>query len=450
MNNKNFRFRIIFRSALLALSIAATVLLAVYTPYIFTSVIAGIVSVVQVILLVRYVEETNKKLIRFFDSIEFSDFTATFSQPAKGKSFDELSKKFNEVIEHFRASTKEREEHYNYLHTVVEHISIGIIVFRKNGTVDLVNNSFRKLLRIQNLKEISELKKVDEQLAETIVSLKSGNSCMKKLFVGNELLQLSVYATEFRMRGEEYMLVSVQNIHNELEEKEIESWQKLTRVLTHEIMNSITPISSLASSVNEMVTADDGNPRKIDELDEDALANIQSALNTIEKRSGGLLNFVDIYRNLTRVPKPNFRHFQVRELFNRVASLFQVEFDKKGIRLECQLFPEQITLTADPDLIEQVLINLVLNSIYALRETKSPVIKFIAATDNGSTYIQVIDNGSGITEDLMDKIFIPFFTSRKDGSGIGLSLSRQILHLHKGSIYVRSTPGLETIFTLAF
>jgi two-component system, NtrC family, nitrogen regulation sensor histidine kinase NtrY len=450
MAYKNFRVQIIFRSVILSLSIVATVLLAVYSSFVFTSILAGIISVVQVVLLIRYVEETNLKLIRFFDSISFSDFTATFSKPAQGKSFEELNHRFNSVIEQFRTSSKEREEHYNYLHTVVEHISIGIVVFRKNGKVDLVNNSFRKLLRIQGLAYIKELDKVDAQLAEAVMSLKSGSSCLRKLFVGNEFLQLSIYATEFRMRGEEYMLVSIQNIHNELEEKEIESWQKLTRVLTHEIMNSITPISSLASSVKDMVSTDDGSPKKIEDLEEDTLSGIQSALSTIEKRSGGLLNFVDIYRNLTRIPKPNFSHFPVRDLFNRVTGLFQVEFDKKGIRLECQLFPEQIMLTADPDLIEQVLINLVLNSIYAMREVKSPAVRFVAATYNGSTYIQVIDNGAGITEDLIDKIFIPFFTSRKDGSGIGLSLSRQIMHLHKGSIYVRSTPGVETMFTLAF
>lgn len=448
MDFNNFRLQLVLRTILLVVSIVATVLLAVLSSFLFTSIIAGVLSLLQIILFILYAETATRKTNRFFDSISFSDFTANFSNNPSGTSFNKLNRKFNDVINHFKASSKEREEQFDYLKTIVDHISIGVVVFQNDGRVDLVNNSFRKILHISSVHDIKDIKKVDLALAEAMISIKSGHSCLKKLFVGNEFLQLSIYATKFRMRGEEFMMISIQNIHNELEENEIESWQKLTRVLTHEIMNSITPISSLASSVKDLVVRNDGSPKKTEEIDDECLESVQLALTTIEKRSAGLLNFVEVYRNLTRIPKPNFSHFPVRELFNRVTNLMQTDLDQKGIRIECNVFPQQIMITADPDLIEQVLINLLLNSVYALRQTKSPQIRLVASADDGSSYIQVTDNGSGITEDLMDKIFIPFFTSRKDGSGIGLSLSRQIMHLHRGSIYAKSTPFVETVFTL--
>jgi nitrogen fixation/metabolism regulation signal transduction histidine kinase len=434
----------------LAASICGAVLLFVYTHYYFLPALFCLLVVAQTLLLIRFLENNNRRLQRFFDAINYSDFTLGFSPSQRGRSFDELNQRFNEVVAHFKANRIEKEEHYHYLQTVVEHISVGIIVFRRNGDVDLVNNAFKKILHLAGISHVKDLEKTSVGLGETLLALNSGESCLRKMFLGNELLNLSIYATEFRMRGEEYMLVSIQDIHDELEETEIESWQKLTRVLTHEIMNSITPIASLASSMKGLISREDGSYKTLEEMEPEQIVSLQDALQTIEKRSAGLLRFVDVYRNLTRIPKPGFRHFPVRDLFNRVGSLLQHDLDQYGIRLESRIFPEQLMLTADPDLIEQVLINLVLNSVYALKETRSPYINLTAFTEGGAVYILVSDNGRGITEDLIDKIFVPFFTSRKDGSGVGLSLARQIMHLHKGSIYVRSRPGEETVFTLAF
>lgn len=258
-----------------------------------------------------------------------------------------------------------------------------------------------------------------------------------------------MYATEFKMRKEEYVLVAMQDIHAELEEKETESWQNLIRVLTHEIMNSMTPISSLASTVKGMLNP--GEEGEEPELDEDDKESIRTALSTIQNRSDALLNFVGAYRNLTRIPKPNFRRFSIREMFERGQALLAPRLEEMNVDLQMNIIPDNLMLTADPDLVDQVLINLLLNAMDALKTQESRRI-WLRATEqeNGKIVIEVADSGHGITPDILDKIFMPFFTSKREGSGIGLSLSRQIMRLHKGSISVKSTPGEGAVFFLVF
>ncbi|HNS45638.1 MAG TPA: HAMP domain-containing sensor histidine kinase, partial [Bacteroidales bacterium] len=210
-------------------------------------------------------------------------------------------------------------------------------------------------------------------------------------------------------------------------------------------------ISSLAVTVNEMLFDLTGDKPDLKPLDPEGIGEVISALKTIEGRSQGLLNFVEIYRNLTRVPKPNFRYFPVRELFDRNLLLLKPKLDQLNIRCSCVVTPENLMLTADPDLVDQVIINLVLNAIDAVKNKENPQITARALTSSsGRVIIELIDNGYGIKPDIIDKIFMPFFTSKRDGSGIGLSLSRQIMRLHKGMISVKSLPGEGTTFTLTF
>lgn len=405
----------------------------------------------QIYGLVNYVEKTNKRLSQFLESIRYSDFSLNFSDKGKGSSFDQLNSAFNEVIKEFKSTRKAKEEHFNYLQTVVQHITIGILVYRKDGEVDLFNNAIKRLFKVTNLRNIKDFNNIDKQIYECLQNIETGETQLLKVFTEDELLQLAVCATEFKMKSEEYMLVSMQNIHNELEEKEMESWQMLIRVLTHEIMNSITPISSLAGTVKELLIDEENNTLKMDNIDEETVSSAQSALITIEKRSQGLLNFVNTYRNLTRIPKPNFRYFEISELFERIELLLVAKFESTNIKFEHNVCPVKLKLTADPDLLEQVLINLVINAIDAVKNVENPTIKLYAYNlSNGKTIISVIDNGHGLKPDMLEKIFIPFFTSKKEGSGIGLSLSRQIMRMHKGSITVKSEPEKETIFSLIF
>ncbi len=450
MNFKNFRLTIVFRVLLIVAS-AILLLSIIQNPdFVISSIILIIVIVFQIVSLVKYVERTNRKLTTFLESIRHSDFVSSFSDQGLGKSFDELNTAFNEVINEFKKTRAAKEEHFNYLQTVVQHVSIGIIVFEKSGKVDMFNNAVKSLLKINNLRFIKDLDKIDSNLAELMENIKAGSREVIKVFIDDEILQLSVRATEFRMRQKDYVLVSLQNIHSELEAKEMDSWQKLIRVLTHEIMNSITPIVSLSSTVKEVLIDKDTNMLHKD-IDDDDVETSLSALTTIEKRSQGLLNFVQVYRNLTRIPKPNFRYFEVAELFDRVESLLKPKFQESSISCRFIVVPGSLKLTADPDLIEQVLINLVINSIQALKNTEQPKI-LVRATQisPNKVNINVADNGHGIKPDVMEKIFVPFFTSKKEGSGIGLSLSREIMRLHKGSLTVRSKPEKETVFTLHF
>ena len=448
---KQFRLQVVVRVILIVITVLSIFLLYQQTAYAVSTIILSFLLLVQTVSLIRYTEQTNRKLRRFFESIRHADFTSTFTDNELGKSFEGLNKEFNQVIDAFNKNKTEKEEHFNYLLTVIQHVTIGIIVFKKNGEVDVYNNSVKRLLQVKHLRKISHLSEVEEDLPNISMGMAPGDKTLVKLFVKDELLQLSVYATAFRMRGEEYKLVSFQDIHPELEQKEIESWQKLIRVLTHEIMNSITPISSLASTVNDILSEIQINnpPKDKDQLE--ALEDVVHAIATIENRSKGLLNFVEIYRNLTRIPKPNFRHFYIDKLFNRALELMKPKFEKLNIIYKVRIYPQDMKILADPDLVDQVLINLLLNAIDAVKDVENPQITIVASINlNNRAMIEIADNGKGIQQDILDKIFMPFFTSKKTGSGIGLSLSRQIMQMHKGSISVRSKPGEGALFTMIF
>jgi len=448
---RRFRIQVILRLLLLTLSFFLLFYLLDKTRYNVTAVILTGVILIQLIFLIRYVERTNRKLSQFLQSIKHSDFSTSFSDQGLGKSFEDLNRSFMEVIEEFKKYRAEKEEHYNYLQTVVQHVNIGIIAYNRDGKVDLFNNSVKRLLKVRHIRFISDLDMVKIGLPETLLNLKAGERTLIRLSIQDELLQISAYATEFRMRGEDYILVSLQDISSELDTKEIESWQKLIRVLTHEISNSITPISSLAATVREMLLDEDKDKVLLKALDKEDLEGVQGAIDTIQKRSQGLLNFVEVYRNLTRIPKPNFRYFKVSEIFDRAQQLLTPRMNELSISCSNKVFPPDLMITADPDLIDQVMINMILNAMDAVKGKENAEISILTTVNNNNrVVIDIKDNGVGIKPDILDKIFMPFFTSKKHGSGIGLSLSRQIMHLHKGSVSVKSQPGEGTVFTLTF
>ena len=450
---RNFRLRCTLRILLIGATMLGAVYLAVETTAYAGAAVLGLAVVLQIRGLIRYVDKTNRDLGRFLRSIRYSDFSQTFTSEGRGGSFTELSGAFREVMSEFRAARAEKEEQHRYLHTVIQHIGVGLISFRQDGSVALINNAAKRLLRVPRLKNVQALSRLSEELVETLLRIRPGERVMVKLVDDDELLQLSLSATEFKMRGELIKLVSVQDIQSELEEKEIEAWQKLTRVLTHEIMNSITPISSLASTVNELLVEDasSANGRVSDE----AIADVRDAVRTIEKRSSSLLTFVNAYRSLTRIPQPDFQVVGVRDLFSNVADLLQAQLRERGVRLEVSVEPSTLTATADPELVERVLINLVKNAAEALTgsidDGRHPVVRLSGSIDRrGRTILQVSDNGPGIVPEAIDKIFVPFFTTKKEGSGIGLSLSREIMRQHNGSLSVYSEPGVRTTFTMRF
>ena len=286
-------------------------------------------------------------------------------------------------------------------------------------------------------------------MVQKLFEMSPGGNDLVKLQQEDDLLQLSIYATGFVLHQQKMMLVAMQNIQSELEEEEMKSWQNLIRVLTHEIMNSITPIASLSSTAYGLLR--DDRECEVPESINETINDVRHAVNTIEKRSKGLLTFIENYRELTRIPKPNFKIVQINTLFERVEHLMKDQLEAYSIKFQMQTDPDSLAITADQALIEQVLINLCKNSVEAVNGVSRPEIRLKAGTDGlGNPVIKVIDNGKGITEEVAEKIFIPFFTTKQQGSGIGLSLSRQIIRLHKGTLSVSSTPGVKTVFSLRF
>lgn len=448
---KSFRINCIIRVLLLSASIFLFFFLLFRTTLYTAIFIVGIIISYQIYALIYYIEKTNRDLARFFQSIKYADFSVSYKEKGLGSSFNALKTAFTEVVNAFRKARMEKEEHYRYLQTVVQHVGIGLIAFRPDGEVELINTAAKRLLKISHLKNIKNLESFNRTLVETMFRLRPKESSLVRVEDNNEVLHLALYAAEFKLGAQKFSLVSIQNIHSELEEREMDAWQKLIRVLTHEIMNSITPIASLASTMNELVKESYKDMSKEGESDTEALDDIHQALKTIQKRSQGLLHFVDAYRNMTLIPKPNFQIFQVKELFARVEKLMQADFSNKAVQFNSTIEPQNLELTADPELLEQVLINLLLNALQAVDKKKNAKIDLDAHLDGrGKLIIQVIDNGSGIEKENIEKVFIPFFSTKEGGSGIGLSLSRQIMRLHKGTISVHSEPNIQTVLTLLF
>jgi nitrogen fixation/metabolism regulation signal transduction histidine kinase len=448
---RRFRINCVLRVISLAVTLALFFFLLFKTSLHAALFILGVAILYQSYALIHYIEKTNRDLTRFFQSIKFSDFSQSFKDSGQGKSFANLRAAFNDVLDAFRKARSEKEEHYRYLQTIVQHVGIGLIAFQPDGKVELINTAAKRLLGVAQLKNIKSLESWSPPLIKTLFKLKPKEKAQVRIDDNNELLQLALCATEFKLRDHTYKLVSIQNIYAELEEKEIDAWQKLIRVLTHEIMNSITPISSLASTINELIK-DSPNLKSAQKTENDeTLTDICDAAQTIQKRSEGLLHFVDAYRNLTLIHKPNFQIFPIKELFNRGAKLIQINLNDKNIKLETKIEPKTLELAADPELIEQALINLLLNALHAVEGREDAKIILLARLDGRSkTIIQVKDNGSGISKENMDKVFIPFYSTKEGGSGIGLSLSRQIMRLHNGTISLKSEPGIETTITLRF
>jgi len=449
MGSKNFRLGVILRVLLLSLNLGLLFYLLT-TPFSATSIVLLLIAAVQVSGLIRFVEKTNNDLARFLQSIQYSDFSQTFTNRKRGRSFSDLYTAFTEIMDEFRRVRAEREEQHQYLQTVVQHIGVGLIAFKRDGEVELINTAAKRILGISHLTSIEGIGAVSVPLADTLRRLRSGERHLAKIEINSELTQLAINATEFRMRNEQYTLVSLQNIRSELEEKEMEAWQKLIRVLTHEIMNSITPISSLASTVNSLLKPENGGQKPL-QISPETLEDIQGAVSTIEKRSQGLLHFVDAYRNLTRIPKPKFSIVRVKDLFREVEQLMSVQIPGKPVRFTSSVEPQSLEVTADRELVGQVLINLLLNAIQAVHGQSNAEIALKGMLqDRGRVVIEVHDNGPGIEEEVRERIFIPFFTTKPEGSGIGLSLSKEIMRLHKGGIQVHSKPGVDTVFRLVF
>ncbi|MEP2773554.1 MAG: ATP-binding protein [Fulvivirga sp.] len=441
---KNFRLNILIRILMIS---GLSLLLAwvlVSTNWFFTPLVVGVVLILVVINLIFYVERTNKNLSQFLLSIKQGGFTNLFKDSAHGGTHGGLNEVFNEVMIQFQKVTLEKESHYQYLQTLTENLGVSLLSFDDDGHIELMNPAAKSLLKKPYLKNISDVKHINNELYEAVTLLDSEEKRVIKTVLSGELLQVSVQVKDFVAQEKHFRLVLIHNIHNELEEKEVEAWQKLISVLTHEIMNSVTPIVSLSTAMNQQLQHQELN------MSNDDAEDLKLSLATIENRSKGLMRFVNAYKDFTKKPDINVSDIDLKQLVDRVVHLLSPDLQNAKIKTTIHVSDAHFNIKGDPELIEQVIINLLKNAIEVLDGRESAKVDLMLEKKGRKCAITISDNGPGMERESLEKIFVPFFTTKKKGTGIGLSFARQIMRLHSGSISARSNLGEGTSFVLEF
>jgi nitrogen fixation/metabolism regulation signal transduction histidine kinase len=448
MASRHFYFQLILRVLLIlgtSLALAFGVAWEKYTLAGFLGLLLGL----QVHALIVFVNSTNRKLAYFFDAIRNEDFTLRFPEQVSIKSFKELNSSLNRVnglIQEVHLQMQLRERYYQ---EILKQASIGIMTYNERGHILFANPTLERLLDHSPLNHIKQLVQVDEKLYRVFEDFKPFERKMFQLANEREQVQLALKSTALTLDGRSLLLVVVQDIHRELDEKETESWIRLIRVLTHEIMNTITPIASISDSIIRYYK-NNGKIVPLKELGEEQIANTLKGLEVIKEQGGDLMDFVQSYRSLLHVPEPDRTLVRGRELLEKIRVLMSAKLPPKlDFGVVCD--PEGLEFFLDEKQIVQVLINLTRNALQAVSGMEDGRVRILAGLEeNGTKYIEVMDNGPGVPPEQMEEIFVPFFTTKSEGSGIGLSLSKRVMQLHGGSIQLRSFPGRETVFRLSF
>jgi two-component system, NtrC family, nitrogen regulation sensor histidine kinase NtrY len=397
-----------------------------------------------------YVNRTNRQLANFIVTLKEKDTSAVFSQQNIERSFRGLTQSFKVITDEIQQNRFEKESERLKLQIVVEQVGVGLISINREGVIEIFNRAAEKLLNTHKITEKRYLDKNFPEMGQCIDQLIPGIPTVFKLNVNDNQLQLSLKLSMIRIQNDLIRLISLQDIREELEAKELDTWKRLIRTITHEIMNSITPITTLTTAIKRsFLSAGSLKPSAM--ITSENIADALQSVGIIEDRSKGLIHFVERYKQLTRLPAPQLKEIKTEELLRKINHLFKEEMVMRGIAFSCHSNPVNLSIIADEDLIEQVLINLVKNAIDAIGLKKNGKISLLAYDDiEGNKHLQVTDNGQGIPPEVMENLFTPFFTTKEKGSGIGLSLARQIMKLHKGIITVNASSGKETVFTLQF
>ncbi len=409
-----------------------------------------VLVVVQVFSLLKYLHEPNTEVKEILNSINKKNYAPGESAFYSNATASQLHNSINQLLKRHKTQSSNKNEESLFFKNIVHHAGIGLIAIDEEGKVEVINNAAKKLLQIYDIKYITELQSLSEELVELFFKLKTGGRDLAKLNIDGELVQLSVYAIELVLKNKAYKMITLQNINSELEEMEMTAWQNLVRVLTHEIMNSVTPISSLAGTVENNLKSLEQEKNTL-VLEADDKEDLLLAIHTIQRRSEGLIHFVKDFRNLTHIPQPKFEKLSVSKIFEEINLLLSKDILSNKIAFTSSVKPTNLSIEADKSLIDQVIINLIKNAIQSFDEETNRLIEVKAFKDDKNrVLITVRDNGSGIDEEALSRIFTPFFTTKKSGSGIGLSLSRQIMRKHKGSLTVETKIDEGTEFIMRF
>ncbi|MEP6927037.1 MAG: HAMP domain-containing sensor histidine kinase [Ginsengibacter sp.] len=445
--SKKTGWRIFIRVFLLFTTLTALSFLVVHEWYVYLLLVLPVIAY-QLVELYRFQRKAQDELQQFVESVHYRDFSRYFDVKHAPAELQTLREGFNQINSTFKIISKEKETQYQYLQKILELVDTGILSYEgDSGEILWMNESLKKMLQVPYLKTIHALAKRDNELYNDIVALKPGDGKITKAHLEKGSFKVLLSATAFQTEGKKFKLIAFQNINEALDETESKAWQKLLSVMTHEIMNSVAPISSLADTLKNRLE------KSVSHITNKSAAvhDLELGIETIKRRSEGLLKFAETYRNLNKITTPSLKTIYVRDLFEGLHQLMEPTLAQKNIALEIVLKDTGLELRADTSLVEQVLINLVVNAMEAVKDNPDPRIILSASNlNNRKILIKVSDNGFGMTEEIMDKIFIPFFSTKKNGSGIGLSLCKQIMMLHKGNIQVQSRQGEGTAFTLQF
>lgn len=442
---RHFRIQIVLRViGILASSIALA--WAIYeTEFFMTPLVFGLFTLIQAILLIQFVEKSGRQLNSFLQSFADQDYTRKFEPQYGGKVFGELSDTFNQLLSEYSRLSLERQGQYEYVKQMNEHVQVALISYKSDGKIDLMNKAAQSLLNAPLLYRLEDILNYDGGLLDIISNMNANGRELYK----SPRRNLAVASKQFKLANEQYTLVALQDISNELQANELDAWQKLIRVLTHEIMNSMTPVLSLSTAVKKIVVKEE-QIQSVEDLSQEDISDIHKSISAIEKRGDGLLKFVNAYRDYTKTPELQVESTSLKALVEEVLTLYKEQLETAGIEVVFKPEPKLGVFEIDPKLITQVLINLLKNAIEALSTTSNPKIVISLKTENGNQVISIVDNGPGIAEELLQDIFVPFFTTKKEGSGIGLSLSRQIIRAHGGELsLVSNDQGSAFIITFS-
>lgn len=447
---KNFDLSVTFRVAALFLSTLLCVWLIVATQFYVAAGLVSVLTGLQLVGLLHFVKTTHRELNRFMGAVQNSDFSQTFSYNDLGSSYKELGEAFSIVFDRFRMARSEREEQAHYLRMLVDHIPVALVTIHDDDRVEALNNAARRMFTPVFPKTPADFERFGADLAGTIANINPGESLVVRTDATASSRQLKIAATEIIIGGERLKILSLQDIQSELDATEFDAWRELGRVLTHELMNSLTPVSSLADTASKMLV-DLKETVDAESAVGAEIEDIHSAVEAVARRSQGLLNFVESYRQVMRVPPPEISQFAIREMFERLERLMRTDLEENGVTLAMAVVPRELQMRADPDLVEQALINLIRNARDALDGAgrKEINVRAVVNTHN-QVEISVSDTGPGMAADVAEKTFVPFFTTKENGAGIGLSFSRQIMLAHRGTIDLDTAEGEGTTVYLRF
>ncbi len=466
MDFKRFSLLIATRTILAMLTLIFLTQAVMHEGYHATVLLLAAVLVIQFIEIIRFISRTNAELVRFFDAVRHADFSQRFELKSLGTGFDELGSTFTDILKRIQAVRSNQEAELRHIKAVIEHVPVPLLSIDHNGKITLWNNSVRRLFGANAVTHIDDMAKFNEDFPKKLQGILAGERTLVNITIDDMEHKLIISATEIITATHKETLLSMQDIQSELALAQLQAWQDLVSVLTHEIMNSITPVASLAKTAVDLVQDVQEKTQTLPAITEEAreelseeLDDVLSAVKTVARRSDGLMQFVTSYRRLTRLPSPNKKIISVATLFDHVTTLAKQNWQKSDIELTCSIVPQALDITVDGDMIEQILLNLLLNAEHALAKVENPKEKQTAAPQitlhaflnvRGHVVIEVADNGKGIEDENMTQIFVPFFTTKKEGSGVGLALTRQVMLAHNGKVAVRNNNQGGATFSLTF